>query len=204
MDSSLTVFVVDDDDDFRDSLVWLLESADFSVRQMNSAEQFLAQYQGEHGCLLLDIRMSGMSGLALQQQLRDKAAGLPVIIITGHGDVTLCVKAMKNAAVDFIEKPFDDEVLFRAVNEALALCERQLTQFSQQEDVRSRWQSLSKRESQVAKLVIQSFSTREIAQQLELSVKTIEIHRSQIMKKMKAKNVADLVAKTAKVGLDLN
>lgn len=199
MSNKPTVFVVDDDDDFRESLVWLLESADFSVQHMSSAEEFLQHYQGQIGCLLLDIRMSGMSGLALQQQLREKNYQLPVIIITGHGDVTLCVKAMKNAAMDFIEKPFDDDVLINTVNEALALCQREQTLLSEQRKIQACWDTLSKREEQVAKLVIKTFSTREIAEQLGLSVKTVEIHRSQVMKKMQAKNIADLVARTAKI-----
>lgn len=189
-----TVFVVDDDLDFRESLAWLLESAGYQVRVYGSAEEFLEGYGGEAGCLLLDVRMTGMSGLALQQALNEKGFTLPVIMITGHGDVAMAVQAMKNRAVDFIEKPFDDEALLLAVAGTLKEAEGRFKEQHLQRQVNDCWQSLSKRETQVAELVIAGLANREIAEQLGISIKTVEIHRSRVMNKMQAKNIAELVS----------
>ena len=120
-----TVFLVDDDDDFRESMQWLLESADLRVSAYCSAQAFLDTYQGEPGCLLIDVRMPEISGLALQQMLRSRGIDLPTIIMTGHGDIPMAVSAMKNGALDFLEKPFDDEVMLQQVRQALSLAAEQ-------------------------------------------------------------------------------
>lgn len=189
-----TVYVVDDDRDFRDSLSWLLEGAGYRVVAYPSAEAFLEHYPGDAGCLLLDVRMTGMSGLALQQEMNRRGYCLPVIVITGHGDIPMAVQAMKNQALDFIEKPFDDEALLNLVENALQSAEQRFTRQSRQQIVSAAWQSLSKRERQVAELVIAGQANREIAKTLGISIKTVEIHRSRVMNKMQAKNLAELVS----------
>lgn len=191
------VFVVDDDKDFRESLLWLLEGSGYSCLGYGSAEEFLREYQEQEGCLLLDVRMQGMSGLALQQELNRLKLVLPVIMITGHGDVAMAVQAMKNKAADFIEKPFDDEVLLNLIAETLKKGEQDFSEKAQLHQVETCWQALSKRERQVADLVVEGFSNREIAEKLAISIKTVEIHRSRVMSKMQAKKVTELVALTA-------
>ncbi len=188
------VYIVDDDLDFRESLTWMLEGAGYSVVAYESAEAFLAAYQCEPGCLLLDVRMDGMSGLALQQEMNQRGYLLPVIVITGHGDVAMAVQAMKNRALDFIEKPFDDQALLAMIDAAQQQARENFSQQDQQQQVREDWQSLSKRERQVAELVIKGLTNREIAEGLEISIKTVEIHRSRVMKKMRARNLAELLS----------
>lgn len=193
MTDTQTVFVVDDDRDFRESLSWLLQSANLTCRAFESGEAFLQHYAGEPGCLLLDVRMAGMSGLALQQELNNRHYALPVIMITGHGDVAMAVQAMKNRAVDFIEKPFDDEALLHLVRETLLRSERVFNNVEKNRHARQLWESLSKREREVARLVVQGLPNRDIAETLGISIKTVEIHRSRVMRKMQAKNLARLV-----------
>lgn len=191
------VYIVDDDLDFRESLVWLLEGAGHQVSAFGSGEEFLTTYSDSENdisaCLLLDVRMTGMSGLALQQELNQRSIKLPVIIITGHADVGMAVQAMKNQAVDFIEKPFDDEVLLDLVVSTLKNVDGLGQTLIQQRQVAQRWQLLSKREKQVAELVVDGKVNREIAEQLAISIKTVEIHRSRVMTKMQAKNIAGLM-----------
>jgi len=205
-----TVYVVDDDQDFRESLAWLLEAAGHRSICFASAEIFLAELdslsldskaldpetaeQNAAACLLLDVRMTGMSGLALQQRLNERALALPVIMMTGHGDIAMAVQAMKNQAVDFIEKPFDDEVLLALLDDTLAKAKSQQRQQGQQLQLLQRWQSLSKRERQVADLVVSGKVNRETAAELGISIKTVEIHRSRVMSKLQVKNVAELVS----------
>lgn len=193
MTQSPTVFIVDDDQDFRESLSWLLEGEGHTTRCFESAEAFLESYQNEAGCLLLDLRMTGMSGLALQNQLMERGWVIPVIMITGHGDVDVAVQAMKNHAVDFIEKPFDDGAILKLVAQTLSRSEAIFRRAQRQETVRQRWKSLSKRETAVAELVIQGLANREMAERLGISIKTVEIHRSRVMKKMNAPRIADLI-----------
>lgn len=192
-----TVFLVDDDQDFRESLTWLLEGAGHVVRAFSNAEVFLLEYQGQPGCLLLDVRMTGMSGLALQQLMKERGFFLPTIIITGHADVAMAVQAMKNNAIDFLEKPFDDEVLLQLVVTALARDKKEQSQQNKERSVRERWALLSKREREVATLVAKGHANREIAELLEISIKTVEIHRSRVMKKMNVSNVVGLIHEMA-------
>ncbi|NIB44935.1 response regulator transcription factor [Pseudomaricurvus alkylphenolicus] len=194
-----SVFVVDDDQDFRESLQWLLEGAGYDVIIYESAEAFLEHYQQQPGCLLLDVRMSGMSGLALQQELKRREYVLPVIMITGHGDVPMAVQAMKNDAVDFIEKPFEDTQLLEVIDKTLAGTQQRFAEQNQQQEVLARWNSLSRRETDVARLVVSGSANREIADTLGISIKTVEIHRSRVMTKMEARRLAELVDQVAPI-----
>lgn len=193
MSEELTVFIVDDDEDFRESLSWLLEGEGHHTRCFESAEAFLEAYQGEPGCLLLDLRMTGMSGLALQAQLLERHWVIPVIMITGHGDVDVAVQAMKNNAVDFIEKPFDDDAILKLVEKTLLRSREIFSKAQEVNVIRERWDSLSKREVSVAELVLKGMANREIAEHLGISIKTVEIHRSRVMKKMQVTRVTELV-----------
>lgn len=196
----MTIFVVDDDRDFRESLVWLLEGERFSVQAFDSAEAFLAGYDGSAGLILLDIRMSGISGLALQQELNKRRIGLPVIIITGHGDVSSAVQAMKNHAVDFIEKPFDDEQLLQLLNRTLADYQKKEQLLVAEQQAAAQWRTLSSRESEVARHVLTGKSNREISEELGVVVKTIEAHRARLMRKMDAANYQQLLTKALLAG----
>lgn len=198
-----TVFVVDDDEDFRDSLVWLLEGAGYQVNAFDSAEAFLFGYKQEPGCLLLDVRMSGMSGLALQQELQQRGYVIPVIMITGHGDVAIAVQAMKNNAVDFIEKPFEDTAILSLIERTFFNNRQLYVQEKAKAKVLECWAQLSRREEDVARLVIKGLANREIAESLSISIKTVEIHRSRVMAKMKVKRLAELMEKVAHIKSDI-
>ncbi len=189
-----TVFVVDDDEAMRNSLRWLIESVGLAVECHDSAESFLdSYYPGRSGCLLLDVRMPGMSGLELQEYLRRKEIDIPVIIITGHGDVPMSVRAMKEGAVDFIEKPFNDELLLDAIRNALAINEEQREKRARRAEVAARMATLTPREHEVMEMVTAGRSNKEIASALGVSSKTVEAHRAKVMDKMQAGSLAELV-----------
>jgi two-component system response regulator FixJ len=189
-----TVFVVDDDQAMRNSLKWLIESVGVQVESFASADDFLSRYHpGRSGCLVLDVRMPGMSGLDLQEYLAEKAIRIPVVIITGHGDVPMAVRAMKGGAVDFIEKPFNDEVLLDAIRRALALEEQQRSHQSEHLQIQERMSHLTPREHEVMQMVTEGKSNKEIANVLGVSAKTIEAHRARVMEKMQARSLAELV-----------
>jgi len=189
-----TVFVVDDDQAMRNSLKWLIESVGVQVESFSSADDFLAQYHpGRAGCLVLDVRMPGMSGLDLQEYLLQKNIRIPVVIITGHGDVPMAVRAMKGGAVDFIEKPFNDEVLLDAIRRAIAFEEQQRSHHSEHLQIQERLAHLTPREHEVMVMVTEGKSNKEIANSLGVSAKTIEAHRARVMEKMQAGSLAELV-----------
>lgn len=194
-----TVFIVDDDDDFRDSMQWLLESDDLPVRSFSSARDFLSNYKGERGCMLLDVRMPEINGLALQQIMLERAIRLPIIVLSGHGDIPMAVTAMKNGAIDFLEKPFDDEVLIPLVQSALRKGDEQFKDLQQQEQVRKLYEGLSRREKEVMALVVTGKANREIAEDLGISPKTVEVHRSRVMSKMRAESLPELVNQAAQL-----
>ena len=194
-----TVFIVDDDDDFRDSMQWLLESDDLKVQAFNSAQQFLDNYSGDTGCMLLDVRMPDINGLALQQIMNERGISLPIIVISGHGDIPMAVSAMKNGALDFIEKPFDDEVLLRLVEKALITARSKAGEQQEAQQAQSRYESLSRREKEVMALVVSGKANREIAEELGISPKTVEVHRSRVMSKMQAGSLPDLVHQAARL-----
>jgi RNA polymerase sigma factor (sigma-70 family) len=189
-----TVFVVDDDQAMRTSLKWLIESVGMPVESYASANEFLDHYQQNRpGCLVLDVRMPGMSGLELQEHLAERDLRIPVVIITGHGDVPMAVRAMKSGAVDFIEKPFNDEALLDAIRRALAHEEHQRQQQQECAQVHQRLASLTPREHEVMQMVTEGRSNKEIANALGVSAKTIEAHRARVMEKMQAGSLAELV-----------
>jgi RNA polymerase sigma factor (sigma-70 family) len=196
-DSSLTkatVFVVDDDQAMRNSLKWLIESVGVQVESFASADEFLSRYQPDRtGCLVLDVRMPGMSGLDLQEYLVEKNIQIPVVIITGHGDVPMAVRAMKGGAIDFIEKPFNDEVLLDAIRRAIAYEEQQRSHYSEHLQIKERLSHLTPREYAVMEMVTEGRSNKEIANALGVSAKTIEAHRARVMEKMQAGSLAELV-----------
>ncbi|MEJ2317634.1 MAG: response regulator FixJ [Gammaproteobacteria bacterium] len=188
------VFIVDDDEAMRNSLRWLIESVGRTVETYESARAFLDNhYPGRSGCLLLDVRMPGMSGLELQSQLESHDIRLPVIILTGHGDVGMAVKAMKAGALDFIEKPFDDELLLAAIEKALTEDAEKREERASRAEILARMSQLTKRESQVMEMVTNGKSNKEIAAELNVSAKTVEAHRAHVMEKMQAGSLAELV-----------
>jgi RNA polymerase sigma factor (sigma-70 family) len=192
--SKATVFVVDDDQAMRNSLKWLIESVGVPVESFASADDFLAHFQaGRPGCLVLDVRMPGMSGLELLEHLAQKGLRIPAVIITGHGDVPMAVRAMKSGAVDFIEKPFNDEVLLDAIRRAMAFEEQQRSQYSEHRQIKERLGHLTPREHEVMEMVCDGRSNKEIANMLGVSAKTIEAHRARVMEKMQAGSLAELV-----------
>jgi len=196
------VFVVDDDADARDSLCALLESAGVAAEAHESARAFLNAYQpGRPGCLIADIRMPDMDGLELQEELNRRNAGLPVIVVTGHADVPLAVRAMKAGAVDLIEKPYDDELLLASVRRALAQAQGAREQAVAVEAAKTRIATLSVRERQVLELLVAGQPNKIIAFELDISPRTVEIHRAHVMEKMEAKSLSDLVRAAIAAGI---
>jgi two-component system response regulator FixJ len=194
MPSDAIVHVVDDDEAVRHSLEFLLTTASIKVRTYDSAEAFLKNLpRFEPGCVITDIRMSGLSGLELMKQLKEHGISIPVIAITGHGDVPLAVEAMKCGAIDFLEKPFDDETLLAAVQSALSQHKHKDTRDAERADIMERLQSLSNRERQVLDGLIQGHPNKTIGFDLGISARTVEIYRANVMTKMRASSLSDLV-----------
>ena len=187
------VFVVDDDADIRDSMRLLLEVAGFRVRSYNSAKHFLADDYPKQGCLIADIRMPDMSGLELQVEVVRRHIELPVIIITGHGDVPLAVQAMKAGAIDFIEKPFDDDMMLASVRRAMEVGSRARERSAESKAAKDLLSSLTPRERSVLDKLVQGRSNKVAAYELGISPRTVEIHRAHIMSKMEASSLSDLV-----------
>lgn len=189
-----TVYVVDDDEAVRDSLQWLLEGKDYRVRCFDSAESFLARYDPrEVACLIADIRMGGMTGLELQDKLLERKSPLPIVFITGHGDVPMAVNTMKKGALDFIQKPFNEDDLLSVVERML---DHAREAFAGHQQAASREALLSKltgRESQVLERIVAGRLNKQIADDLGISIKTVEAHRANIMEKLNANTVADLL-----------
>jgi two-component system response regulator FixJ len=194
MPADSIVHVIDDDADVRQSLVFLLSAAGFAVQVHESAVAFLDALPGlQGGCVVTDIRMPRMDGLELQRRLRDLDAGLPVIVMTGHGDVPLAVEALKAGAIDFIEKPFDDEVLLSAIRSALARRARDSERDARDAAVRERLQKLSDREREVLERLVAGKANKVIAYELGISPRTVEVYRANVMTKMEADSLSDLV-----------
>jgi FixJ family two-component response regulator len=188
------VFVVDDDRAMRDSLRWLLESIGLSVRTYATATEFLDDHDpAQPGCLVLDVRMPGMSGLDLQTELGQRGAELPTIVVTGHAEVAMAVRAVKAGAIDFIEKPFSDQLLLDRVRQALEIDRQSREVRMRREEARRRLASLSAREREVLGLVAAGKANKEIAAALGLSPKTVEVHRAHVMAKMAVDSLAELI-----------
>ena len=194
---SPTAFVVDDDEAVRSSLRMLLKSLGIPAVTYGSAAEFLAEYDLEQpGCLILDVRMPGISGLELQDELNRRGAIIPVIFITGHGDVPMAVEAMQHGAVDFLQKPFSDKDLSDRVQRALSADLRNRAQLGAKDQIRARIAMLTPRERQVLALVTLGKANKAIAGDLGVSQRTVEIHRAHLMEKMGAASLAHLVRMT--------
>ncbi len=188
-----TVFVVDDDESIREALSWLLETVELKVACFSSAQEFLEHYQNESGCLLLDIRLPKMSGLELLKRLVTQNVTLPVIMLSGHGDIPMAVRAMKDGAFDFIEKPFNNQTLIERVQQAILRHEQLQREHIERKVVLERFESLTGREREVMVKLVEGKSNKTAAKELNISYKTVEIHRGRIMEKMHADGIVELV-----------
>ena len=189
-----TIFVVDDDEGVRKSLCFLLKSVGLATQAFSSAAEFLQNYKPHYaGCLVLDVRMPGMSGLELQQQLNLRGAVIPVIFITGHGDVPMAVEAMQHGAFDFLQKPFRDQDLIDRIQRALERDARNRAALAQRQRIRASFEGLTPREREVLTLVTRGKSNKLVAAELGVSQRTVEIHRARVMEKTGAGSLAELV-----------
>ena len=201
MTADADVHVIDDDEAVRESIDFLLRSAGLSVRTYDSAASFLdAAPTIAAGCIITDVRMPGLSGIDLLRRLQEMQVGLPVIVITGHGDVPLAVEAMKCGAIDFLEKPFDDDVLLTSVRSALNRSEESAAIDSERADIRARIAALTQRERDVLEGLVAGHPNKIIAFKLEISPRTVEIYRANLMTKMKAGSLSELVRMALVVG----
>lgn len=188
------VYVVDDDEAMRDSLKWLLESHELKVETYASGEAFLQAFNSSlSGCLVLDVRMPGMSGLDLYERLQARASTLPVVFITGHGDVPMAVSALKKGAADFIEKPFNDREMLALIESCMKQDRAAAAKRAESASMLQRLDSLTQREREVLNLIVAGKLNKQIADALAISIKTVEVHRSRVMEKMGASSVAELV-----------
>jgi len=194
------IFVVDDDEAVRLSTEMLIKSMGLRVESFHSAAEFLEDFDPQQpGCVILDIRMPGMSGLELQQHLNEMKASIPIVFVTGHGDVPMAVKAMKAGAVDFIQKPFRDQELIDRVHAALDEDHEKREESAIVGEINTRIKALTSREFEVMGLVVEGKPNKEVAFDLGLSPRTVEIHRARVMHKMRAGSLADLVRMALRV-----
>lgn len=193
-DALQTIYVVDDDEAMRDSMTWLLEGEGYRVACFESGDAFLAARRNNlHGCLVLDVRMPDMSGLELHEKLLLLGCDLPVIFVTGHGDVPMAVAALQRGACDFIEKPFHNEDLLSRIRRALALDAERNARRARDSAITHRIEQLTQREREVMQLVVAGKLNKQIADTLEISMKTVEAHRARVMEKMGVRTLAELV-----------
>ena len=188
------IYVIDDDEAVRDSMGMLLESADLPYRCFASADSFFAEHDGsQRGCLVLDIRMPGMNGIELQQKLAQMDSSLPIIFITGHGDVPMAVEAMRRGALDFLRKPVNEENFLERITYALDQESGHWHQKLDRDQAQQRIESLTEREHEVFLLVAEGLANKVVASDLGISERTVEVHRAQVMKKLDARTLAQLV-----------
>jgi two-component system, LuxR family, response regulator FixJ len=202
-DVDIIVHVVDDEEAVRNSLAFLLGTSGFAVRTHASASSFLEIASSiKNGCLVTDLRMPDIDGVELLRRLSAQGSMLPAIVVTGHGDVQMAVEAMKNGALDFIEKPFSDEVLIESIQRAVAKATSALDADAARARIREKLATLSERELQVLHGVVQGQANKTIAYELGISPRTVEVYRAGLMNKMQAKSLAELVRMV--MGIDLN
>lgn len=188
--NNFTIFVIDDTKDVCEALRWLFESVKFKVETYENANSFLEKYHANRpGCIIMDVRLPGMSGLELLEYLKQKKSPLPIIVITGHGDIQMAVRAMKMGAKDFILKPFNEQCLLETVQK----CINQSQNMDWIKTINKRIDELSERELQIINLIVDGKLNKEIAYELSISISTVEAHRAHIMQKMQAKNLAQLI-----------
>jgi len=193
-DARATVFVVDDDGAVRDALSMLIRSIGLPVESFADAAAFLAAHDPERpGCLVLDVRMPGMSGLELQERLNGMASPLPILFISGHGDVPVAVHAMRNGAVDFLQKPFDEQALIDSIHRSIERDRRIRGKLRDRQAILHAMEGLTPREREVLDRIVEGAPNKAVAYDLEVSERTVEIHRSRAMKKMGAESLAELV-----------
>ncbi|BAO61531.1 MULTISPECIES: response regulator transcription factor [Pseudomonas] len=196
------VYVVDDDPGMLDSTVWLLESVGLKAVPFTSGREFLEHCDPSlNACVLLDVRMPGMGGLNVQEELRQRDIRLPLIFVSGHADVPIVVRAFKAGAVDFIEKPYNEQLLLDSVQQALNRADRHQSQSAGQARVQALLENLTPREKDVLLPLVQGYTNREIAEQLGVSIKTIDLYRSRVMKRMQAEHLPELVGMAIAAGL---
>ena len=196
-----TIYLVDDDEAVRDSLGMLFKSIGLEHEAFASALDFLQSYDvRRHSCLVADIRMPGLSGLELQQRLNDQRSEIPIIFITGHGDVPMAVNAMKSGAVDFLQKPFRDQDLIDRIHKALDRDGERRKGRAEQDEIRARLKLLTPRETEVMERVVRGQANKVIAMDLGVSQRTVELHRARVMKKLKLRSVAELVHAVDRIG----
>jgi two-component system response regulator FixJ len=199
-----TIFVVDDDAAIRDSLRMMLETAGYTVRDFASAHAFLSDPDLRGGCLIVDIRMPGMGGLELQEELVRRKASIPVIVMTGHADVPLAVRAMRAGAIDFVEKPFDQERMLQSVSDALAAGERAQSRAAEANEARNLLNLLTPREREILDQLVMGHANKVVAHQLGISPRTVEIHRASIMEKLHARNLSNVVRTALAASWEVN
>jgi len=193
-DTTQTIFVVDDDEAMRDSMTWLLEGEGYHIACFDSGESYLAAWTpAMRGCLVLDVRMPEMSGLELQEKLDALGSRLPIIFVTGHGDVPMAVGALQRGACDFIEKPFHNADLLSRIERALELDSQIAARRVRDDAIANRLQLLTQREREVMQLVVAGKLNKQIADSLDISMKTVEAHRARVMEKMGVRTLAELV-----------
>ena len=193
-EKNTTIFIVDDDEAIRDSLAVLLKTVDLNTTTFGSGDEFLEAYDpGWEGCILLDIRMPGTSGIEVQKRLAESGCSIPIIFITGHGDIPMAVEAMHIGAFDFIQKPFRDQDLLDRIDQALTTSDEQEQQSARKKKAQNQFQTLTPREQEVMQFVVHGSANKVIAMDLGVSQRTVEIHRARVMEKMQARSLAELV-----------
>ena len=199
-----TILVVDDDAAIRDSLRMMLEMAGYAVRDFASAQSLLSDGDLRAGCLIVDVRMPGMGGLELQEELARRKASIPVIVVTGHADVPLAVRAMRAGAIDFVEKPFDQERMLQSVADALAAGQRAQSRAAEAQEARDRLSLLTPREREILDQLVKGHANKVVAHQLGISPRTVEIHRASIMEKLHARNLSNVVRTALAASWEIN
>ncbi|WP_157314308.1 response regulator transcription factor [Chitinibacter sp. GC72] len=199
------IAIVDDDDAIRDALSWLFSTRNHSVQLFASAEELLANYNPDaFGCLILDVRMPGMGGMELFSKLQERAYTPPVVFLTGHGDVPMAVAALKQGAADFIEKPFSDNDIVDLVEGCLSMDQMNRSEWENRTAVGERLACLTPRETEVMKLILTGRLNKQIADDLSISMKTVEVHRARILEKMQVKTAMELAARLRDSGVDVS